>query len=288
MTSLIFGCGDVGRRIAIALLKTGVEASDILALVNSEGSKDKAYELGVEAEIIDLDKLEHNLVLCNQAQLYYTIAPQKSGYDDLRTQAALRQFEANNIVPNKVALISTTGVYGDWKGEWVDELCETKPQTDRGKRRLSSEQQWLQWGERLGVAVTILRAPGIYAHSRIPTARIAKGIPVVSEHECGFTNRVHADDLARACIAVMNKANHGQVFNATDGKPGKISEYLQAAAKVIGLPPLPEIGMAQAKQELSPGMLSYLSESRKISNRKLLNELNFELLYPDFKEGLLH
>ena len=86
----------------------------------------------------------------------------------------------------------------------------------------------------------------------------------------------------------MQKGRHGQIFNATDGKPGKISEYLQAAAKVLGLPPLPEISMKQAEDELSEGMLSYLSESRKISNRKLIDELGFELLYPDFRIGLLY
>lgn len=288
MTQLIFGCGDVGRRIAKYLLEADVATRNINALVNTQTSKAKANALGVKTEIINLDTLDNDLSLCDQTDIYYTVAPQKSGDQDLRTKAILDCFESNEIVPNKVVLISTTGVYGDHDGEWVDELSRAQPQTCRGKRRLSLEQQWLQWGSHQEVAVTVLRAPGIYAHSRIPVSRIIKRTPVVSENECGFTNRIHADDLARACILAMQKGLHGQIFNATDGKPGKITEYLQAATKVLGLPPLPEISMKQAEGELSEGMLSYLSESRKISNRKLIDELGFELLYPDFRIGLLY
>ena len=288
MSHLIFGCGDVGRRIAKYLLSSGVEAGTIKAFVNSHGSKEQAKALGINAEIIDLDDLQHSLAQCHQANLYYTVAPQKAGIEDARSKAVLDRLHVNNVKPHKVVLISTTGVYGDCDGEWVTELSETKPQTGRGKRRLSLEQQWLNWGGRENVAVTVLRAPGIYAHSRIPRERIMKGTPVVTADECGFTNRIHATDLARACILAMQKATHGQIFNATDGKPGKISEYLQAAASIIDAPPLLEISMREAQQALSSGMLSYLSESRKISNQKLLNELGFELLYPDFKLGLLH
>lgn len=289
MRTVIFGCGDVGRRIVSQLVKIDVKANTIVGLVNSIASQRKAAQLNVDANMIDLDMALYNEInCCHQANVYYTIAPQKSGVEDLRTNAALAVFESNDITPTKVVLISTTGVYGDCDGEWVNESSETRPQTDRGKRRLSSERQWLEWGAKNKVAVSILRAPGIYANSRIPKSRIEKRIPVVSENECGFTNRIHADDLARACITAMQKAEHGAIYNATDGKPGKISEYLQAAAKVLELPALPEISMQQAQQELSSGMLSYLSESRKISNQKLLTELEFELLYPDFREGLLY
>ena len=163
---------------------------------------------------------------------------------------------------------------------------ETKPQTERGKRRLDAEEQWLAWGKRNHVPVVVLRVPGIYANSRLPKERIAKKIPVVRSEECGFTNRIHADDLALMCVSAMRKAKAGDVFNATDGTPGKISEYLQEAAKVLGLESPPQISLNEGKSILSSGMLSYLSESRKISNDKIRQELSFDLRYPDFKEGI--
>jgi len=134
--------------------------------------------------------------------------------------------------------------------------------------------------------VVILRVPGIYANSRLPVERIKKRTPVVEARECGFTNRIHADDLAEVAIAAMRIAGAGEIFNVTDGTPGKISDYLQAAALALGEQPLPEVSMAEAQTMLSVGMLSYLGESRKISNSKMLKELKVVLRYPDFREGI--
>jgi nucleoside-diphosphate-sugar epimerase len=185
-------------------------------------------------------------------------------------------------------LISTTGVYGDCQGEWVTEQSCPNPQTERGQRRLDSEQQWLAFCHQRDIEINILRVPGIYAWSRIPRQRLERRTPVVRADECGFTNRIHADDLARIAITAMSHKCHGEIFNATDGTPGKISEYLQAACEVMNLPPLPEISMQQAEKELSEGMLSYLRESRKISNRKMIETLEVTLTYPDFRIGLRH
>jgi len=193
-----------------------------------------------------------------------------------------------DIAPEKVVLISTTGVYGDCQGQWVTEKNQTNPETERGQRRLDSEQQWLSWSKKNSVPVVILRVPGIYANSRLPRDRIAARTPVVNPDECGFTNRVHADDLALMCVAAMRKGKPTDVFNATDGTPGKISEYLQEAARILGAEPLPEISLSEAESQLSSGMLSYLNESRKISNEKILDQLNISLRYPDFREGIKH
>jgi nucleoside-diphosphate-sugar epimerase len=153
-------------------------------------------------------------------------------------------------------------------------------------RRHDAEQQWLDWGQRNTVVVCILRVPGIYAFSRLPRSRIESRTPVVSPSECGYTNRIHADDLAQICTNAMQYGQAGEVYNTTDGTPGKISDYLQQVAKLLGVQALPEISMQQARQQLSQGMLSYLGESRKISNRKMLRELNVVLRYPDYVEGL--
>jgi nucleoside-diphosphate-sugar epimerase len=291
-SSLVFGCGDVGRRIAKALIEQGSNASDISGYVNSIQSRQQAAELDIDCQIVDLDNIETSsatdFTACCDVQLYYTVAPQKHGLIDQRSAALIKRFISADIRPAKLVLISTTGVYGDCAGEWVSELSPARPTTERGQRRLDSERQWLAWGEAHDVAVVVLRVPGIYAFSRLPRARLEQKTPVVRASECGFSNRVHADDLARMCITAMRKAPAGEVYNATDGAPGTISEYLQVAAQALNYPPLPEISMSQAQQQLSEGMLSYLSESRKISNQKLIDDLAYKLLYPDFKQGIHH
>jgi len=296
---LIIGCGDVGRRIASQLIESGEDSGSILGLVNSQKSKVGSEKLGIRSAQIDLDESDLNSSgfeksWSEQTVCYYLVPPQKQGITDLRTRLLLSFLRETttppeklpNKPPKKVVLISTTGVYGDCKGEWVTEHSPTKPQTERGQRRLDSEHQWAEWATDHNVPLVILRVPGIYANSRIPRERIAKRIPVVNATECGYTNRIHADDLAHVAIAAMLADRQYEIYNATDGTPGKITEYLQAACEILGEDPLPEISMQQAREQLSAGMLSYLGESRRISNEKMLNDLKITLSYPNFKEGL--
>lgn len=283
---VLIGCGDVGRRIAAQLIKNGEQAAAILGLVKSQDSALKCQELAINVEKFDVDQSDFVLPKGKQHNYYYLVPPQKTGELDLRSRAILAAFDQAQIRPSKVVLISTTGVYGDCDGNWVTELSETNPQTDRGKRRLDSETQWTDWCKTQNIDYVILRVPGIYARSRIPRQRIEQRIPVVNASECGFTNRVHADDLAAVAIAAMQSAISAEIYNATDGTPGKITDYLNAAAQELNLPIPPQISMQEAEQSLSAGMLSYLSESRKISNQKMLTELKITLRYPNFREGL--
>lgn len=291
MNKLILGCGDVGRRIARALLAQGVSKSAIFGVVRSLASRQQCLDLGVLVSQVDLDQEAEGLFgfsedVFEQAELYYTVAPQKDGLNDRRSQRVIEQLSELSTNLAKAVIISTTGVYGDCDGEWVTESSATNPQTERGQRRLDMEQQWIEWGEQAEIPVVILRVPGIYSFSRLPRERIAKRIPVVSPSECGYSNRIHADDLASVCIAAMRRGQAGQIFNATDGTPGKISEYLQVAANALGQSPLPEISMEQAREVLSSGMLSYLGESRKISNQKMLDQLGVRLQHPDYRQGV--
>lgn len=283
--SVIFGCGDIGRRIAKVLLsEQGVD--DLHAYVNSVESAELCARLKVIALKVDLDNINRDLSLCHNREMYYTVPPQKEGTQDKRSRALVAHFQSHDLVPKKVVLISTTGVYGDCDGEWVTEQSSVNPQTERAKRRLDSEQVWLHWGETNKVPVVVLRVPGIYSFSRLPRTRLMSGTPVVHAAECGYSNRIHADDLAQLCVFAMLRAKSGEVFNATDGVPGKISEYLQLAAHVLGMDSLPEISMSEARKVLSDGMMSYLGESRKISNQKILNDLGVKLMYPDVKLGI--
>jgi len=211
MLSVIFGCGDVGRRIVKLLVSDRRNAREPIAFVRTSPSAVAGAAVGAKPYQVDLDNLQADLSECSGSQLYYTVAPQKTGRRDERTRALLAHFRSSRVRPSKVVLISTTGVYGDCNGEWIDESNPVNPQTDRGMRRLDSEHNWLRWGAEQDVPVCILRVPGIYAFSRIPRARIAKRVPVVNPQECGFTNRIHADDLALTCVAAMQRGAAGEV-----------------------------------------------------------------------------
>lgn len=290
--NVIVGCGDIGRRVAKLLITENVDRASIIACNASHSGSDASANLGLDTYLIDLDQdveLPANLV---DSQLYYFVPPQRDGLYDSRSANFIEAMVGSEQYPRRVVLISTTGVYGDSKGSWVTEESPVNPGSERAKRRLDAEQRWTAVCKKNGIELIILRVPGIYANSRIPMERIKQRVPVVNPQECGYSNRIHADDLAAMAIAAMqserNNALGAEIYNACDGRPSSISDYLQEAAMVADLPALPEISMREAQQQLSPRMLSYLAESRKISNEKILQQLKVTLLYPDFRVGLRH
>jgi len=182
--------------------------------------------------------------------------------------------------------MSTTGVYGDCKGRWIDEREPSNPATIRAQRRVAAEKSVREWGEGQHVPWVILRVPAIYGPGRLLTERLKSGLPAVRPEECGFTNRIHIDDLVRVCHTAMAKAPADSVYNASDGHPTTLTDYLFQLADLTGLPRPPLISMYEAERTLSPSVMSFLRESKRIHNDKLLTELGITLRYPDLASGL--
>lgn len=276
----IIGCGDIGLRVARLWQGRGATVS---ALARSEDSAARLAAAGIEAVPGDLDTPASLAALpVNGATVYYFAPPPLQGDSDPRMHA----FVAAGLRPERVIYISTSGVYGDRAGGWVDEDTPPAPGTDRARRRLDAETTLRAWGRESGVKVNILRVGGIYGPGRWPLERLQAGTPVLREEECGYTNRIHADDLAAICVAAAERGGPDRIYNVSDGRNGTMTEYFNAVADRFGLPRPPAITMAEAQQRLSPAMLSYLTESRRMDNRRLLQELGVTLRYPDLAAGL--
>lgn len=217
--------------------------------------------------------------------VYYFAPPPSTGNDDPRLQAFLAALPQDSP-PTRIVYISTSGVYGDSHGAWIDEDWPLQPTSDRGKRRLAAENRLRQWGEQHAVPIVILRAPGIYGPDRLPLERIRQGIPVLNEQDAPWSNRIHADDLAAACLAAARRGKPGHAYNVSDGNPTTMTDYFWHIADNFGLPRPPAISMIEAQTVLSPNMLSFLTESRRLSNRRLIEELGVTLAYPDLASGL--
>lgn len=279
--ALIIGCGDIGRRVAALCMKQG---QSVHALVRSTASAATLSAQGIKPDIGDLDDATTLPSLSSgQAMLYYFAPPPAQGVDDPRMAGLLNHLSGASP-PRKIVYISTSGVYGDCKGAWVSEDTPPHPGTDRARRRLAAEQLLHDYEQTTGVPVVILRVGGIYGPGRLPIERLRQGTPVLREQDCGYTNRIHADDLAVICIAAAERG-HG-VYNVCDGHPSTMTDYFNQVADRYGLPRPPQIGMSDAKTRLSAEMLSYLEESRRMDNRKLTEELRVVLRYPALKEGL--
>ncbi|MBE0509811.1 MAG: SDR family oxidoreductase [Chromatiales bacterium] len=288
---IIIGCGDVGTRLARRWRTAGVDVAALFRSALRSGDRQQQLQSqGIAILHADLDQPETLAPLqapgLHGRVLYYLAPPPGEGERDSRIEHFLACLGKDNC-PQQLIYMGTSGVYGDSGGAWVDEECPTQPQTGRAIRRLAAETALRQASQELGFSLTLLRVGGIYGPGRLPEARLRQGLPVLRETECGYSNRIHVDDLLGICIAAAEHPQPGQrVFNVSDGKPGNMTEYFLAVAQALGLPPPPQLSLAEARQQLSPAMLSYLGESRRMDSRKVLRELAYQLRYPDLASGL--
>lgn len=279
----IIGCGYVGSLIAQQWRNEG---TSVTALARSEAAAAKLQALGINSRHGDLDDPAslRGLPLAG-AILYYLAPPPPVGTTDNRMRHFVAALDPATL-PRTIVYISTTGVYGDTAGEWVSEASPLNPQADRARRRVDAETTLGAWCEGHGVPLTILRVAGIYGPDKLPVKRLREGTPVLREEECGYTNRIHVEDLVTICLKVVRSGEGMRVYNVSDGHPGTMSGYFNAVADALGLPRPPAITMAEAHRVLTPAMLSYLTESRRMDNRKLLDELGVVLKYPNLAAGL--
>jgi nucleoside-diphosphate-sugar epimerase len=283
---LIVGCGDVGCRV----LKLLQGRWRTLALTSSPQRFPKLRALGA---VPLLGNLDHGHTLGRLGGLadavLHLAPPPSSGEGDPRTRALLNALARGGRVRTLV-YGSTTGVYGDAGGARFDETRAVDPASDRARRRVDAEAQLRSFGRRCGVRVSILRIPGIYAIGRTgghPRERLLRGTPALVDADDVYTNHIHADDLARACIAAVLRGLPQRVVHASDDTDLKMGQYFDLAADLCGLPRPPRITREEARQQLSPMLLSFMSESRRLRNDRLKRELRLTLRYPTVEQGLV-
>ena len=278
---LIVGCGDIGRRVAARW-----QDVPVTGLVSSAASAEQLQTTGItplRANLDDPASLK-DLPLKN-ALVFYFAPPPATGTTDPRMGHFLAAMDPANL-PSRVVYISTSGVYGDRAGEVVTEDTPPNPQVDRAKRRYDAEQQLRRFGQEYGVAIVILRVGGIYGPGRLPRKRLEDRIPIIHEHLAPATNRIHAEDLAQICVAAAQRGRADTMYNVSDGTDSNMTEYFNTVADFLKLPRPPTIDWDEAERSLSTGMLSYLKESRRMDNRRMLEELEVELKYPTLEAGL--
>jgi nucleoside-diphosphate-sugar epimerase len=284
-TVLIVGCGDVGLRV-LRLLRGRCR---VLALTSSPERVDRLRAAGAVPLVGDLDDPASLGRLAGLADAVLHLAPpQTAGPTDRRTAALLAALARSGRV-GRLVYASTTGVYGDAGGDWLDETSPLRAATDRALRRVDAERRVRWYGRATGARVTVLRIPGIYALDRVggdPRDRLRRGTPVLRAEDDVHTNHIHADDLARACVAALWRGRSQRVFNACDDTELAMGDYFDLAADLAGLPRPPRMTRAEAAAVLSPVQLSFMSESRRLRNRRLKEELRLRLRYPTVREGL--
>ena len=281
-TCLIAGCGYAGTRLARRLGSQG----PVLALVRAQAAAAELTREGIPAQVFDFDGAcpEAAPAMAQAAgAMVYLAPPPTAGREDPRLRRFLTFMDSAH--PEVLLYLSTTGVYGNTGGAPVDEASPTVPGEDRSRRRLDAERQAGRWCAARGVRCVIFRVPAIYGPWRLPLDRLRLGEPVLRIEESGPGNRIHVDDLVEACLAALARPVAG-VFNLTDGASESMTAFLKRVAALADLPQPPEVSWAEAQEAISPGMLSYLRESRLVIGERARTVLGLCLRYPDPGEGI--
>lgn len=280
---LIVGSGDVARR-ALPLLKKRFR---VFALVRTPDQAAEWRAAGALPLLADLDQRQSLARLAGLADFVLHLAPPPArGEIDPRTRKLLAALAKGKSLARRLIYVSTTGVYGDCAGAWVDETRAPHPETPRARRRVDAERQLRAFGRRLTIGVSLLRAPGIYAAERLPLERLRAGTPTLVAEEDVFSNHIHAEDLAAACVAALHRGRPNRAYNVVDDTELKMGQYFERVAEAFGLPSPPRLTRREIRERLSPVQLSFLGESRRLSNRRLKEELKLRLRYPTVAAGL--
>jgi nucleoside-diphosphate-sugar epimerase len=277
-TLLIVGCGDVGLRV-LKRLRGRVR---VLALSSTPERAPALRAAGAVVLAGNLDVPESLGRLAGLADWALHLAPPPGqGATDPRT-AALLQALARGSRLQRVVYASTSGVYGDAGGARFDETRAVAPATPRARRRVDAEARVRLHGRRFGVLASVLRVPGIYALDRAggdPRERVRRGAPLLLPEHDVHTNHIHADDLARACIAALFRGAPQRIYHASDDSALKMGEHYDAVADAFGLPRALRLPRDALRATVSEMQWSFMAESRRLDNTRLKQELRLVLTY---------
>lgn len=267
MITLFVGAGYTGARVLARL-------PEAVALGRSRAGDER----------LDLDRDERlGIALPAEYAVIYSVPPASDQPGDPRLARFLGLLPHP---PARIVYLSTTGVYGDRRGERVDEGSEPHPESARAERRLAAERLLAEWCTENGTTAVVLRVPGIYGPGRLGTERVREAMPVIRDEEANPGNRIHVDDLASCCIAALSPGVPDGIYNVGDGDHRTGTWFTNEVARQAGLPLPPAITLAEAEQTFSPMRLSFLRESRVVDTTKMREVLGVTPKYTDPADGI--
>jgi nucleoside-diphosphate-sugar epimerase len=282
MRILIIGCGDIGLRAA----RQSRGRARVFGLLRSPEKRDALRAAGVVPIPGDLDDRASLKRLAGIADAVLHFAPPPpEGASDPRTRRLIAALTLSSL-PRALIYVSTSGVYGDCRGEPVSETWPARPGNLRAKRRWDAERRLRAWAIRNGVRLTILRAPGIYAENRMPTERVRQALPALLPEQDVHTNHIHAEDLAGLTLRALFRGRPNRLYNAVDDSGLKMGDWFDVVADHLGLARPPRLPREQVIAAVTPAMRTFLSESRRLQNERIKAELGYRLRHPSAQATL--
>jgi len=263
-TVVVVGTGYVGQRFI-----NNYSGSSVVGLTHSD------YDLDADGKLpIDLTP---------PYSIFYTVPPSSEAIADVRLERLLGELEP---APQRFVYISTTGVYGNRDGAFVNEETSVSPESDGAKRRVAAEDYLLSWGASHECEVVALRVPGIYGPERLGIERLREGAAVMDENDAGPGNRIHVDDLVTCCNAALSQDAPPGIYNVGDGDHRSSTWFSRELAGQCGLPKPRAISMVDAESEFSPMRMSFVRQSRTVGTQKMRDVLGVTPKYTNAEDGI--
>lgn len=278
----VFGLGYSARAFAEPLLRQGWR---VAATTRDE---DKAYRLsvaGYEMHFFDRGRPlpDARAALAGATHILSSVPPDE--YGDAVIDHHAEDIAALSGV-SWAGYLSTTGVYGDRGGDWVDEETPPRPGSQRSQRRAAAERAWWDLHRVGGLPVQLFRLAGIYGPRRNALLERLSGKARRIVKPGQLFSRIHVDDIAGVLTASLARPRPWRIFNVADDEPAAPADLLAYASRLLGLDPPPEVPFEEARLTMSPMQLSFWAESRRVRNQRIKDELGYRLLYPTYREGL--
>ena len=275
-----FGFGQVAKSF-VKKLKTE-KISFKLSTTSREKTKNKNFEdINYQSFQFNEKKFDNNLIknLDEADHILISIAPVNG--EDIVIKNFKERFKDKKC--KWITYLSATSVYGDHRGEWVDETSKTNPTSINGIQRLKVEKNWIELSQQYNSPLQIFRLSGIYSNQYNVLKRLKRREVKIINKKNHFFSRIHVEDIANALFKSLDNFKKGEIYNISDDKPASNKEVIMYAIKLLGVNEPPTIETSEIESEM---LKNFYKDSKKVSNKKMKNFFNFELKYPTYLEWL--
>ena len=277
-----FGFGQVAKNF---IKKLSVEQYNInlSATSRSESSKKTFNGINYNSYLFHSEKFDQNLVVKLKEADHILVSIPPENQEDLVIKNFSKFIESSKV--KWITYLSATSIYGDHKGEWVNENSKTNPISNNGIARLKAENAWFSLEKNKKIPIQVFRLSGIYSNEKNILIRLKSGGVKLINKKNHFFSRIHVDDISNILFKSLSKFKSGEIYNLSDDKPSTSEEVTLFGAKILNIENIEKIEVDQIKSEM---LKNFYNESKKVSNKKMKSYFNYNLKFPSYIEGLNH
>ena len=277
-----FGFGQVAKNF---IKKLSVEQYNInlSATSRSESSKKTFNGINYNSYLFNSEKFDQNLVVKLKEADHILVSIPPENQEDLVIKNFSKFIESSKV--KWITYLSATSIYGDHKGEWVNENSKTNPISNNGIARLKAENAWVSLEKNKKIPVQIFRLSGIYSNEKNILIRLKSGEVKLINKKNHYFSRIHVDDISNILFKSLSKFKSGEIYNLSDDKPSTSEDVTLFGAKILNIENIEKIEVDQIKSEM---LKNFYNESKKVSNKKMKSYFDYNLKFPSYIEGLNH